>query len=305
MLSDRTFGIELECHLPIGKTHAQLANALVLNAAVRATAVSYTHAVMTSWKVTTDGSLGSDRRVGAEVVSPVLRGEEGIAEARRVVKAMEAFGCMISVKCGLHVHVGAGDLSVDNLRNLACSFVQAESAFDAIVPPSRRRDLNQYILSNRTAFGGNYDNDSVNRAIAAFKGPGAKSRQGLIETVAHANRGSYGDRYRKLNFRSLERYNTVEFRQHSGTVDADKVEHWVRLVVAFVDRSRESRPRCRPSTAAHVATKELAALLKFVRADKATREFYQRRRKALSEAGLRRAQAARGEDFAQAPAHHA
>lgn len=303
MLSDRTFGIEIECHLPIGKSHADLARALVLNAAVRAAAIGYTHAVTANWKVTTDGSLGNDRRLGAEVVSPVLRGEEGIAEARRVVTAMAQFGCMISTRCGLHVHVGAGDLTVDHLRNLAISFVQAESAFDAIMPPSRRRDQNSYILSNRTAFGGAYDNDAVNRAIAAFKGPRAKSRQGLIETVANANRGTYGDRYRKLNFRALERQNTVEFRQHSGTVDADKVEHWVRLVVAFVDRSKESRPRARPSTKAHVDTKELANLLKFVRADKSTRKFYQARRRALSDARLRRAQAVRGEEFAPVPAH--
>jgi hypothetical protein len=179
----RTFGVELECHLPAGKSHGDLADALRRKARVHARCEKYNHTTQAHWKVTTDRSLGYDRNSGAEVVSPILRGEEGIEEARRVTAAMNAFGCTISVKCGLHVHVGASDLSVDELRKLAISFVQAETAFDAIVPPSRRRDLNQYIQSNRTAFGGNYDSDAINRAIGCLQGganEGSADNGGLL-----------------------------------------------------------------------------------------------------------------------------
>jgi hypothetical protein len=283
MLPDRTFGIELEAHMPAGKTHGQLAEA-IRRAHVSVYCETYNHRTQAHWKVTTDASLCHNRREGVEVVSPILRGEAGIQEARRVAAVMAAFGCTISVRCGFHVHVGAGDLDLNQLRNVATSFVQAESAFDAIVTPSRRRDLNQYILSNRTAFGGSYDNGSVNNAIDAFAR--ATTRDQLIGIVSAAN--GYGTRYRKLNMTAMSRYGTVEFRQHSGTVDADKVENWVRVCVAFVERSKTSKPRKRPSMKPHEATKELAALLKFLRADEAVRKFYQKRRRDLSPRRLAR-----------------
>jgi hypothetical protein len=43
------------------------------------------------------------------------------------------------------------------------------------------------------------------------------------------------DRYQKLNLESLERHGTIEFRQHSGTVDAEKAVNWVRLCTAFIE----------------------------------------------------------------------
>src|SRR5579871_5508506 len=288
MLSNRTFGIELEVHLPPSATKGQLAAAIRRQARVNVRTEQYNHSTQAHWKVTTDASVGHD--AGAEVVSPVLSGEAGIQEARRVTAAIREFGCTISVRCGFHVHVNAADLSLEQLRTLAINFVHCETAFDAIVPPSRRRDLNRYILSNRTAFGGSYDNDAINRAIDAYAS--AATRQDLIGVVSSSAQKSFGrysvTRYRKLNLTALDRYGTVEFRQHSGTVDPDKVENWVRLCVAFVERSKNSRPRKRPSTRPHVASHELSMLLRFVRAEPSVRKFYHDRRRKLSDAQLQR-----------------
>lgn len=285
----RAFGIELECHLPAGKTRSQLAEAIRRKARVRAACERYNHNVsMDHWKLVDDGSLGSDRNTSAEVVSPILEGEEGIQTARRVVEAIRDFGCQISTKCGLHVHVYAGDLKLEQLRALAINFVHCETAFDAIVPPSRRRDLNVYVLSNRTAFGGDYDNESINKAIDAFKS--ANTIEQLVRVVSDAGRphDDWTARYRKLNFCAYQRYKTVEFRQHSGTVEPDKVENWVRLCLGFVDRSTNSRPRQRPSHRPHVPARELAMLMNFVKATPSMRAFYLMRRRELAKADAHR-----------------
>jgi hypothetical protein len=46
-------------------------------------------------------------------------------------------------------------------------------------------------------------------------------------------------RYFKVNLQALRVHGTVEFRQHSGTVDGTKVENWVRFLLGFVERSIE------------------------------------------------------------------
>ncbi|MDC7784780.1 amidoligase family protein [Rhodoplanes sp. TEM] len=281
MIAARTFGIELECHLPDRRTARGLCGLIRRRAGVVAECEQYNHQTRPHWKLTTDASLGPR---SVEVVSPVLSGEEGIAEARRVVDAMREFGCRVSVRCGFHVHVYAGDMNADQLRALAINFVHCETAFDAIVPPSRRRDLNQYVLSNRTAFGGHYDNEAINRAVENYKL--ATDIPSLIQRVSGCGMPANTTRYRKLNMTSYNRYRTVEFRQHGGTVDADKVENWVRVCVGFVEKCLRARPRQRPSQKPHDPSKELSMLLTFVGAEPAVRRFYHERRKMLAAASL-------------------
>lgn len=50
-------------------------------------------------------------------------------------------------------------------------------------------------------------------------------------------------RYHKLNLVSLWVHGTIEFRQHSGTVDADKAVNWIELLMQFVNRAAVTRQR--------------------------------------------------------------
>jgi hypothetical protein len=281
MTTERTFGVELEFQLPAGMTLAGLGQAVRRSTRIECRPERYSHATPTTWKLVTDGSVGDG---GGEMVSPILKGEAGIAEAVRIADAMKAAGCTVDVKCGLHVHVFVGDLSLDQLRKLAVNFVHAETAFDAIMPPSRRKDLNQYILSNRTAFGGGYENASINKAITAYSA--ATSIPALVTAVSSCkqpgDRNAYNNRYRKLNLVSYDRQKTVEFRQHGGTVESEKVANWIRLCVAFVERSMVSRPRPRTSTTPHVEAAELGQLLTWLRLEPLACKYFRQRRKEFS-----------------------
>lgn len=57
-------------------------------------------------------------------------------------------------------------------------------------------------------------------------------------------------RYYKVNLQSLTRYGTMEFRQHSGTLNFTKVINWVSFLMAFVDTSASltQATRTRPSS---------------------------------------------------------
>lgn len=294
----RTFGVEIECFLPEGLTRGNMATRL-RRAGIAANAMNYTHEVTPGWKLTTDGSLGDYSR-GMEVVSPVLSGEAGLAELAKVADLLKAAGCKVEASCGLHVHVGAADLDLSQMRKLAINFVHSETAFDCIMPVSRRGDRSQWVQSNRTAFGGAYENEGINRAIKAFEE--ARDMSDLIYKVSNVtaaaprrtlNVNNWRDnaRYRKLNFLPYLNFKTVEFRQHHGTIEADKMLNWVKLCVAFVERSKASRPRPRTSTTAHVDSAELGMMLTWLRLTPETNRYYRQRRKEFSQRAVERAQA--------------
>ncbi len=269
----RTFGVEIECHRPAGMTTEALAALVRERARVECYAEGYNHMTRAYWKIILDGSLGY--ATGCEVVSPVLSGEEGIAELRRVMNALEGAGCKVRVDCGFHLHVGASDYKLRELRNIAKCFVKFENFFDHIMPASRRADANRYVLSNRSRYGG-YTDLAANAAMDAF----ARARS--IPALISANQNS---RYFKLNLVPLTKYGTIEFRQHSGTVNADKAENWVRLILSFVEQAAVARPRARRGEKNLTPAEEMGRFFKMFHVPENVRAFYIARRRELHRDG--------------------
>ena len=225
-----TFGTEFECLMPAGKTRAELVAALVAAIGKGPTACQFVeyrnaHQPTTFWKVTTDGSLGDYMR-GVEVVSPALpplQGEEGIAEMVRVCKALTAFGCEITNDCGMHVHVGVADQGLAFFKRIVRLYQTYEPVLDAMMPRGRRANRNNY---TRTM-------TAVSPALVA-QAPTINALAGAIQNASRA----YEPRYHKVNVVAFNRHKTVEFRHHSGTVDAEKSEMWVRLCMKMVEAAK-------------------------------------------------------------------
>jgi hypothetical protein len=49
-------------------------------------------------------------------------------------------------------------------------------------------------------------------------------------------------RYRKVNIASFNRHGTIEFRQHEGTMDPDRILNWVQFCTHFVEESYNNIP---------------------------------------------------------------
>src|SRR5215207_6179043 len=150
MNAPQTFGVEFEVFLPEGATHAALAT-LITDAGVPCHAEFYNHNLRNHWKVVTDGSLGDYSR-GAEIVSPILSGEEGFAAMRKVCETMLAAGCKIKRNCGFHVHVGARRHSrnVNFFKSLLKLYRRHEAVIDGFLAPSRRGTSNVYCRTMQT-----------------------------------------------------------------------------------------------------------------------------------------------------------
>lgn len=217
-----TFGVEIECYMPQGATHAQAAEAIRTRINRPVHHQSYNHVTPRDWKMVTDGSLGDYTR-GIEIVSPVLVGLGGVAEVTKVIQALSDFGCTVSKKCGLHVHVGMPASNpalarpsqtpiLDDMKRLLTMYSVFEPVIDSLMPPSRRANDNQYCASMTSC---------APTTIAATQNWNA-----LVNLVP--------SRFRKLNLLAWSKYHTVEFRQHSGTMEATKARYWVLTCLRMV-----------------------------------------------------------------------
>lgn len=209
----RQFGVEIEV---AGIRMERAARALNL-VGIEATVEGYNHTRRNHWKIVSDASV----RDGFEIVSPPLSGESGLEAVRVAITALDDAGAKINRTCGLHIHFDAADFTGDDIKTIIGRYAEFEEDIDAFMPPSRRADNNRYCQSVKHLV--------ENRAYNETNTIGALAR-------------IQDSRYMKLNLQSYHRHGTIEFRQHSGTVNAAKVLNWIRFLDAFISEScRQAR----------------------------------------------------------------
>ncbi|WP_165768280.1 amidoligase family protein [Hymenobacter amundsenii] len=214
----RTFGVEIEAY---GVPRATLLAELRAQG-LEAEAEGYNHAARPHWKIVSDGSVsGAD---AFELVSPVLQGCDGLDDLARACRALRNCGARVNRSCGLHVHFGARDLSIEHLRQVFRNYLVLEPTIDRLMPASRRGSNNTYCQSLRRG-----------RALAtAERAILAATTTQELSTAANA-----GNRYHKVNMQSFFRHGTVEFRQHSASTDFEKISFWVKLLNNLIDYSAQ------------------------------------------------------------------
>lgn len=229
-IDDLTFGVELEVIMPRNNSGDEGRRALAValgDVGLVAVPEIYNHNNRPHWKIITDNSIGY---ANSEVVSPILRAPSGFADLGKAADAIDRFGCRVNRSTGFHVHVGVRDRFSERVgffKELVRTYAKFEPILDSLVAPSRRASMNAYCGTVRYT-------PSLDAA-----------------TTVDALRRAYGwNRFVKLNLEAFEAHGTVEFRQHQGTTNAQKIENWVRLCLRLVahaarndEPSREPAPR--------------------------------------------------------------
>lgn len=117
----RTFGVEIETCIP--ERHAHL---------IRPGHHSKgppVDSIPDGWEARTDSSIEPDYGYyPVELVSPILSGEAGLVSATYVTNWLTKLGAQPNRSTGLHVHIGAEDLSDDQVRAVKRAFVRYEAA---------------------------------------------------------------------------------------------------------------------------------------------------------------------------------
>lgn len=223
--AERTFGVELEFFGTTPERVVTEFRARWLDCRYE----GYNHETRSSWKIVTDVSVNATgtsatsrngRGSGLELVSPILRGPEGFAALQLACQALTAAGAKVDRTCGVHVHHGADDLDAMAIARICANYAYGQAFIDQLLPPSRRNNI--YCAPRPL---------SQVQALIRIAGQRWMTRSRM------AYEGF--NRYHTVNLESISRHGTVEFRQHSGSTEYDKVAAWVRLGQAIVATSRE------------------------------------------------------------------
>jgi hypothetical protein len=168
------------------------------------------------WSIVYDGSVTNAQDGGGEAVSPILSGLAGLEEVAKVAKIISQKGGKADRSCGLHVHIDASDILVPELHLIAKRYARFENEIDNFMPRSRRGNSNNYCYS--------MNNNTLMENI-----------------VSSTERSHFYDvsRYHKLNLNAYYKHSTIEFRQHSGTINAHKIVNWVKFCISFIEESRK------------------------------------------------------------------
>lgn len=216
MTNLRKFGIELECFNPnLRYTEAGFKIESGIRALGFEASFERSHFATNydQWQIKPDSSL-APAGFALEVVSRVLPANQaGIDEATRIAKWLSSNGFDINQTCGYHIHLDASDMTVAEAAAVAFRYNARREEFNMVLPRSRHSSRWCVPLSGEAM-------DKVRRAM----GNGNEH-------------WTYGERYVAVNLHHLEkpqRKRHIEFRQHSGTLNADKIIGWYKLLCDFV-----------------------------------------------------------------------
>lgn len=221
---DQNFGIELENYMPRGMSDWRMAE-LISEQGVTCRVEGNPHIRAPYWTIVFDGSLHASSGIEVRSPFPPLRGEQGLAQVRKVCSILSGQGCRVTKKTGLHIHVDARGKPVEWFKNVYRIYKKWERAIDSFLAPSRRGSgMDSYFCQDlswdKTAFDAATTFAQVCNAV---RQPGSNWRSSA--------------RYKKLNFLSFMQFGTVEFRQHQGTVEPEKTEMWIRLLLKMCDKA--------------------------------------------------------------------
>ena len=201
--NDLTYGIEIET--VISSANARQ-NGLTIGSYHHALQVPYLAA---GWTACRDGSVHGDANdLPCEIVSPILRGEDGLRQVYNTLATLKEKGHRVNATTGIHVHVGYGDQPKKQVERLIAVMAYLETAFYATTG-TKNRERGTYCK-------------------------GIRRHENVKKAVTIMNR----DRYHILNISNLcgRRLNTVEFRAFSGSLNQTKVLGWIQMVLGVVER---------------------------------------------------------------------
>ena len=180
--------------------------------------------------------------VDAEIVlppMPICQTSKEYIES--ICNALSEIGCRINQSCGLHVHIGNAPLadtthaarftgdSIAHTERTSRFLSEHGETFDFTIVKDLfvRWERQQNIIN--TMFPSSRTNNRYCQQLSGRKIENAN-------TIQELNHG----KFYAINLDTW-RNGTIEFRQHSGTIEADKIWRWLQFLDNFVNWTIEAR----------------------------------------------------------------
>ena len=260
-LKDRTFGIEIECFLnnitrgDFTDRFNSLPEIDKGGMKIKYTG-SYGQWFPTQWSMGYDGTVratGNENHACELTSNPIKYSD--LENVKKVIDFLNLNGASVNKTCGFHCHIDAKDLTLSEVKKVLVTYLIYEEVI-AFTQPSSRRWSSQWCSSVRnngnvnessTSLDSAFHNATTNDLITKIKK--AKTFKDLFFVF-----NVYDPRYLKCNIKGLYKYHqlqayprsvreseatgTIEFRQHAGTTDWEKISSWVNFCYQIIESSR-------------------------------------------------------------------
>ena len=264
-LRDRTFGIEIECFLN-NVNQEQFATRFndlpeIDKAGMK---VKYTGRYgqwfPNQWSMGYDGtvrSTGTERNPCELTSNPIKYSD--LENVKKVIDFLNLNGASVNKSCGFHCHIDAKDLTLSEVKKVLVTYLIYEEVI-AFTQPSSRRWSSQWCSSVRNR--GNISVGAIEHHNSLDTAFNNATTNDLINKIKKAKTFKklffvfdvYDPRYLKCNIKGLYKYHarqestlnareseatgTIEFRQHAGTTDWEKISSWINFCYQIVESSR-------------------------------------------------------------------
>ena len=168
------------------------------------------------WTMKDDSSVSG---AGLELISGnannVLQGTQGLNELFIITEALKVAKAKVNSSTGIHVHHSNRDLNLSHQNQIINLYNSNSIAIAAMLPNSRVN--NSYARPLQVDLTSTLQNDVADNNDNSYL---TQSQNNL-------------SRYSVINFTNV----TVEFRQHSGTIEFEKIKNWIVFTQAIINES--------------------------------------------------------------------
>lgn len=202
------------------------------------------------WHVKYDstcGPKGKNHDFGWEIASYIGSGIDDVYHVSRLARFLNNFGVETNTNCGLHIHVESNDFSQDQMGIMLARWLKIESFLISICHASRNN--NEFCTPIRSVFEANlvfshrglcrHDmNDPYN--VWTLLKPMDLGVHGNVDKKVTLNTVGFAAAQKNPSHSRP----TVELRLPESLLDENHVKNWIRLIVNFVNQSKDgSFPR--------------------------------------------------------------
>jgi len=166
------------------------------------------------WNMVDDGSLRNGGRefvlarpfAGADLEKALNLFDEHVAHSGRDID--------ISDRTSVHVHIDIRELTFHQLTKFVCLYTIFEGALFNMVGSGRTNNIFSTSFANADA--------RISKLGAFGDNPSADEMQHLL---------NYFTKYSSCNLAAVARYGSLEFRNHEGTYDIERITKWINILL--------------------------------------------------------------------------
>ena len=192
------------------------------------------------WHIKDDSTCGRYGRLGpkgVEVASFIASGINDLEHVAGTASHLTTIGCKVNDNCGLHIHVDASDLQIDQISTIVAYWIKSEFVLSMLLP--LRRYQNEYCKFIFSPF---LEIMNKNGPLCRKEKYNSMDFWTIIEpkNVGYFENPEKRHNLNLVNYKRAIQFNsnirkTLELRWPEGSLTSDDIVNWAVLFMSFIE----------------------------------------------------------------------